>query len=219
MTMALCAWCHKVVTVKKKGSRPAREIPIAESGFTVGDFGAHGSHGICTACAAELRKEVSAVKNPASNPPTWVRDKGKWKEAVRLARVSYGQKIGSRQIRNIYAVIVTIYKNLGGRVTRKVKRNPSESEWQAVVKLFCEFHDFEPTAVVVHKVKTLKIPGVLVSLGDLVEVTYKSGKWDKRQRLYVHKFGKDKPVLAASENGDLFIVGGGYKITSRGIEG
>lgn len=213
--MTLCAWCHKVVTVKKKGSRPAREIPIAESGFTAADF---RSHGICSSCAVDLRKEMRPVKNPASNPPAWVRDKAKWKEAVNLTQVSYGHKIGTKQVREIYAVIVNIYKNLGGRVLRKIKRNPSEAEWRAVVSLFDEFHEFEPTTAVVHKVDSLKIPGVLVSLGDLVEITYKSNKFDKRSRLYVHKFGADKPVLAASKDGKLFIIGGGYRITSRGIE-
>lgn len=217
-TLTLCAWCHKVVTVKKKGSRPAREIPVGESGFTVADFGKYGSHGVCSSCAVELRKEVRAVKNPASNPPSWIRDKAKWKQAISLAQVSYGQKIGAKQVREIYAVIVTIYKNLGGRVLRKVKRNPSENEWQAVVRLFDEFHDFEPTTAVVYKVDSLEIPGVLVRLGDLVEVTYKSNKFDRRSRLYVHKFGSDKPVLAASKDGKLYIVGGGYKITGRGIE-
>lgn len=217
-TLTLCAWCHKVVTVKKKGSRPAHEIPIVESGFTVGDFGAHGSHGICSSCAVEFLKGISRSKNPASSPPSWVRDKAKWREAVKLAQVSYGHKIGAKQVREVYAVIVNIYKNLGGRVSRKIKGNPSDDEWQAVVRLFDEFHDFEPTTAVVCKVDSLKIPGVLVSLGDLVEVTYKSNKFDKRSRLYVHKFGADKPVLAASKDGKLFIIGGGYGITSRGIE-
>jgi hypothetical protein len=214
-TMALCAWCRKTVRIAGKGKQVSREVPVAETGFKADDF---VSHGICTACAAELRKEIKAVKNPASNPPAWVRDKGKWKEAVKLAQVSYGQKIGSKQIRNIYAVIVAIYKNLGGRVTRKVKRNPSEAEWQAVVDLFCEFHDFEPTSAVVRKVDSLVIPDVLVRLGDLVEVTYRSNKFDKRSRLYIHKFGRDKPILAASGDGKLFIIGGGFKITERGIE-
>lgn len=215
ITMAICAWCKKIGW--RKGTRPQaeREFLISESEFKVKDF---VSHGICTACAAELKKQMQPQRNPASNPPAWVRDKGKWKEAVKLAQVSYGQKIGSKQIRNIYAVIVTIYKNLGGRVTRKVKRNPSEAEWQAVVDLFCEFHDFEPTSAIVRKVDSLVIPDVLVRLGDLVEVTYRSNKFDKRSRLYIHKFGRDKPILAASGDGKLFIVGGGFKITERGIE-
>ncbi len=217
-TLTLCAWCHKVVTVKKKGSQPAREIPIAESGFTVGDFGAHGSHGICSSCAVELRKEISRSKNPASSPPAWVRDKAKWKEAVNLAQVSVGHKIGTKQVREVYAVIVNIYKNLGGRISRKVKQNPSDGEWQAVVRLFDEFHDFEPTTAVAYKIDSLSIPGVLVRLGDLIEITYKSNKFDKRSRLYVHKFGANKPVLAASKDGKLFIIGGGYRITGRGIE-
>lgn len=215
ITMALCSWCQKVAWPKGKGKQVDREFLLSESKFKVADF---LSHGICTACAKELLKQIEPKKNPSSNPPAWVKDKGKWKEAVRLAQLSYGQKIGSRQVRDAYAVIVTIYKNLGGRVNRKVKRNPSEGEWQAVIDLFGEFHDFGPTTAVVHKVDSLHIPGVLVKIGDLVEVTYKSDKFDRRSRLYVHKFGRDKPVLAASKDGRLFLVGGGYRITSRGIE-
>lgn len=215
ITMAICAWCQKVGWRKGKRPQSEREFLISESQFTVKDF---VSHGICTACAAELRGQMTPQKNPATNPPAWVRDSAKWRKAVDLASVSYGKKIGKKQVREVYAVIVTIYKNLGGRVTRKVKRNPSEGEWRAVVDLFDEFHDFEPTTAIVYKIDSLRIPDVLVRLGELVEVTYKSDKFDRRSRLYVHKFGKDKPVLAASKDGCLFIVGGGYKITARGIE-
>lgn len=217
-SVILCAWCQKIVKVLDQGKGVVREIPLSESGFTVKDFALHGSHGICAKCGKRLMKEAKALKNPTSNPPPWVRDKAKWKEAVKLAQLSYGQKIGSKEVANVYAVIVTIYKNLGGRIARKTKRNPSEGEWRAVIDLFSEFHDFEPTSVIVHEVESLDIPGVLVRLGDLVELTYKSDKFDKRSRLYVHKFGRDKPTLAVCKNGRLFIVGGGYKVTSRGIE-
>jgi len=217
--MLLCAWCKEVVKLMGKGKGPPKEIPIGKSGFTVKDFDAlSASHGVCAACAEGLREEAKALKNPASNPPAWVRDKAKWKRAVDLATVSYGKKIGRKQVREIYAVIIAIYRNLGGRVKRKAKSNPSPKEWDALVALFNEFHGFEPTEVTVLNMPSLTIPTALVKLGELSEVTYKSAKFDGRQRLYVHKFKNSRPVLAASADGRLFIVGGDYKITERGIE-
>jgi len=216
ITMAICAWCKKVGWKKGKSPQAEREFLIADSPFTVKDF---KSHSFCVKCAAEFRKTMPTGKNPAASPPSWVRDKAKWKEAMGLAQVSYGHKIGSREARSLYAVVVAIYKDLGGRIRRKVKRNPSEKEWRAVIDLFDEFHEFEPDSTIVFKVNSLKIPGVLVKLGDLHEVTYKSNKFDRRSRLYAHKFGRSKPILAADKDGRLFIIGGGYKITNRGIEG
>ena len=217
---SLCAWCQKIVKVRRKGSQVVTEIPIGESGFTVKDFALHGSHGICTPCGKLLKAEAKAIKNPEENPPTWVRDKAKWREAAELARVSYTGKRSKSAAGTIYAVAVTIYKNLGGRLNRKGNKNPSEREYQAVVDLYNEFFGFEPDSVLVTKVKSLEMPSVLTVLGELVEVTYKSDKFDGRKRLYFHKFRKkDRPVLAASSDGQLFIIGGSYKISDRGIEG
>lgn len=215
-TSALCAWCKKVVRVRRAGGD--KEVPVSESGFTAREFDLSGSHGICKKCAAELMKGVKAVKNPGTGAPSWVRDKAKWKEALDVATVVYGRKVRSRQSRDVYAAIISIYKNLGGRVKRRVLRNPSDSEWEAVIGLFGEFHGFDPSDVLTVSVKSLSMPGVLMQLGTLQEVVYKSDKFDGRKRLYVHKFGKDKPVLAAGGDGRLYIIGGGYKITERGIE-
>jgi hypothetical protein len=63
------------------------------------------------------------------------------------------------------------------------------------------------------------IPPVLVELGRLMAVVYRSDKWVGRPRTYIH-YMKDPPRLAADVEGRrLFVVGGSYRITEKGIEG
>ncbi len=63
-------------------------------------------------------------------------------------------------------------------------------------------------------------PAVLVELGELAGVIYRSARGGTPcPRTYVHFFD-DPPTLAADPDGRrLFIVGGRYRITRRGIEG
>lgn len=64
--------------------------------------------------------------------------------------------------------------------------------------------------------------GTLVGLGELVEATYRTTKGGGALTDYVHTFGETgeaPPVLAFDELKRLFIVGGGYTVTSAGIEG
>jgi len=160
LTHALCAWCKKVVRKPGKGGK-AVEVALSETGYTVEDFAAGGSHGICKACS---RKELAQYK-------------------------------------------------------KQTKTNPSTAEWQAIIDLFETFHGFDPDTVSLINVKSAKIPKMLMYVGTLEELTYKSDKFDNRKRLYLHKFGNTKPVLAAGPDGRLYIVGGDYVITEKGIEG
>lgn len=64
--------------------------------------------------------------------------------------------------------------------------------------------------------------GTLVTLGELTEATYRTTKGGGELTDYVHTFGEtgeDRPLLAYDEGFRLFLVGGGYTVTSRGIEG
>ena len=65
-----------------------------------------------------------------------------------------------------------------------------------------------------------RMPPVVVSLGELVGVMYRSDKWQRGQpRVYVHRM-RTPPQLASNVAGtQLYIVGGNYRITERGIEG
>jgi hypothetical protein len=69
---------------------------------------------------------------------------------------------------------------------------------------------------------TMTPRGTLVGLGELVEATYRTTKGGGKLTDYVHTFGETgaaPPVLAFDELKRLFIVGGGYTVTSAGIEG
>ncbi len=63
-------------------------------------------------------------------------------------------------------------------------------------------------------------PPVVVELGELVGVIYRS---DKGQRSWPHTYihvMEDPPRLVSNVDGtQLYIVGGSYRVTGRGIEG
>jgi hypothetical protein len=70
-----------------------------------------------------------------------------------------------------------------------------------------------------HVVQLPPPPPVLWQLGPLVAVTYEATKRGELAH-WEHDFGKRQPVLAFSEDsGRLYIVGGDYKVTHRGIVG
>jgi hypothetical protein len=63
------------------------------------------------------------------------------------------------------------------------------------------------------------MPQVLVHLGTLRGLIYSSDRGDGGPRTYIH-FMEDEPVLACDSKGtQLYIVGGRYRVTRRGIEG
>jgi hypothetical protein len=63
-------------------------------------------------------------------------------------------------------------------------------------------------------------PAVVMDLGTLEAVTYRTHKKGERARYFVHDFEGPRPVLSMDvDNKRLHITGGGYTVTSRGIEG
>lgn len=63
------------------------------------------------------------------------------------------------------------------------------------------------------------MPSVVVDLGQLVAIVYRSDKWVGRPRTYIHRL-EDPPRLVSDVDGRrLFVVGGSYRVTDRGIEG
>jgi hypothetical protein len=63
------------------------------------------------------------------------------------------------------------------------------------------------------------VPPVVVELGRLVAVMYRSDKWVGHPRTYIH-YMEDLPRLVSDVTGrQLFVVGGNYRVTARGIEG
>ncbi len=63
------------------------------------------------------------------------------------------------------------------------------------------------------------IPPVVVELGHLAAVVYRSDKWVGHPRTYIH-YMEDPPRLVCDVAGRrLFLIGGTYRVTARGIEG
>jgi hypothetical protein len=87
------------------------------------------------------------------------------------------------------------------------------------MRLYRAFNGFEPPQVVkVHHPRV--IPPVVVELGELVGVMYRSDKGQPGQpRTYIHRMENPPRLVSNIEGTQLYIVGGSYQVTSRGIEG
>jgi hypothetical protein len=85
--------------------------------------------------------------------------------------------------------------------------------------LYTKFNRFSPSHVIKMRHPRM-IPPVLVELGELVGLIYRSDKWKPgRKRNYIHMM-KNLPRLVTNIEGtQLFIVGGNYHVTPHGIEG
>lgn len=85
--------------------------------------------------------------------------------------------------------------------------------------LYQTFNQFEASQTITVK-QSRVIPPVVVELGELVGVIYRSDKGQVGQpQAYIH-FMQDPPRLVSNIEGtQLYIVGGSYRITQRGIEG
>lgn len=86
--------------------------------------------------------------------------------------------------------------------------------------LYTKFYGFAPDLVQVYRVPSRMIPPIVVELGDLRALIYRSNKWSRGQkRTFIH-FMENPPKLVSNPEGtQLYIVGGTYRITDRGIEG
>jgi hypothetical protein len=85
--------------------------------------------------------------------------------------------------------------------------------------LYREFNQHGPSRVL--KINARRtIPGVVVELGRLRGLMYRSEKGQPgRPRTYIHLM-EDPPRLVSNVEGtQLYIVGGSYRVTRRGIEG
>lgn len=85
--------------------------------------------------------------------------------------------------------------------------------------LYRAFNGFEPSQVVkVHHFRV--IPPVVVELGELVGLMYRSDKGQPGQpRTYIHRMENPPRLVSNIEGTQLYIVGGSYQVTPRGIEG
>ena len=85
--------------------------------------------------------------------------------------------------------------------------------------LFEKFHRFAPDLVTGSSCRRT-IPEVLVKIGKLRGLIYSSDKGERGcPKSYIH-FMEKEPLLACDARGkQLYILGGNYRVTRRGIEG
>ena len=87
------------------------------------------------------------------------------------------------------------------------------------VGLYQAFNRFGPSRVV--RISHPRVmPPVVVELGELVGLIYRSDKGQPgRPRTYIH-FMENPPRLVCNPEGtQLYVVGGSYRVTPQGIEG
>jgi hypothetical protein len=94
-----------------------------------------------------------------------------------------------------------------------------QQQLKAGEDLYRKFNRFEP-ARLEHVRHPRQIPPVVVELGELAGLIYRSDKWQPgHPRTYIH-FMETPPRLVSNVTGtQLYIVGGDYRVTSSGIEG
>jgi hypothetical protein len=99
------------------------------------------------------------------------------------------------------------------------QRGSSRQNLEGAQTLFRIFHRF-PAPVVIRLPCRRIIPKVLVQLGSLRGLIYSSDKGSRGcPKTYIH-FMERPPKLACNPNGtQLYILGGRYRVTPRGIEG
>jgi hypothetical protein len=100
-----------------------------------------------------------------------------------------------------------------------VSNTPMSSDIDKGMTLYQKFNHFRPSRLM--RIRHSRVmPPVAVELGELVGVIYRSDKGQPGSpRNYIH-FMEHPPRLASNAEGtQLYIVGGSYRVTSRGIEG
>lgn len=85
--------------------------------------------------------------------------------------------------------------------------------------MYNQFYGFAPDRAQIFRLKRV-IPPVVVELGELSGLIYRSDKWSPGlKRNFIH-FMENPPKLVSNPEGtQLYILGGSYRVTAKGIEG
>jgi hypothetical protein len=105
-----------------------------------------------------------------------------------------------------------------GASARLATSGPLGAAVRSAATLYQQFTQM-PARSIERVAHTRLMPPVVLELGRLAGLVYRSSKWVGRPRTYIH-FMDDPPRLVSDVTGRrLFIVGGSYRVTPRGIEG
>ncbi|MGH8583394.1 MAG: hypothetical protein ACREWG_11545 [Gammaproteobacteria bacterium] len=87
------------------------------------------------------------------------------------------------------------------------------------IGLYRKFNRYGPTRLT-QLTHPRVIPPVVVELGELVGLIYRSDKGQPgRPQTYIHFMEEPPRLVSNTEGTQLYLVGGRYRITPRGIEG
>ena len=98
--------------------------------------------------------------------------------------------------------------------------NPTRTGLAEAASLYRRFNRFGASRVV--KVKHPRVmPPVVVELGPLAGLIYRSNKGEPGQkpRTYIHIMEQPPRLVSNVEGTQLYIVGGNYRVSRRGVEG
>lgn len=111
------------------------------------------------------------------------------------------------------------YLRIQGRTGCRCARQNERETLTKAGRCFAVFHEFPPRKTIRQPYQRV-IPKVLVHLGRLKGLIYSSDRFSPgRERTYVH-FMETAPRLTCSSDGSqIYIIGGRYRVTRRGIEG
>ena len=97
--------------------------------------------------------------------------------------------------------------------------SPSDDAWPAESELYRTFHGRRPDRVELHSATRI-VPPVVVQLGMLRALIYRSDKWTPGiERTYIHVMQRPPRLVCDPHGTQLYLIGGGYRVTERGIEG
>lgn len=100
---------------------------------------------------------------------------------------------------------------------KPLKENPQKRKIAQAKKLIQDFSGHK--ARIFGKMKFPENPGTAIAIGYLLGLSYET-KRDGRMEKYYHRFTRktSRPLLAVSSDGkQLFLLGGAYNFTDRGI--
>jgi transglutaminase superfamily protein len=105
-----------------------------------------------------------------------------------------------------------------GASTRLATSGPLGAAVRSAATLYQQFTRM-PARSIERVAHARLMPPVVLEIGRLAGLVYRSSKWVGRPRTYIHVMD-DPPRLVSDVTGRrLFIVGGSYRVTPRGIEG
>ena len=131
-------------------------------------------------------------------------------------RGSFANVAGGGERRNASAVGYLFLKRC--RI-EPARRERCQTDFTLAREPFDRFHCFPPPAVI-HEPCRRVIPRVLVHVGELRGLIYRSDKGQKgRTQTYVHFMETPARLVSDAKGKQLYIIGGNYKVTSRGIDG